>query len=393
MQKFEARTTRQDSAKKQRPGGKKPKQSKRMRIIIAVISLLLVIGIGYAVYYHAEVTNYSALDSSSKREQQIEIKSGTSTKAIATDLKNKGVIRSDKAFLHYIDVKNVAELKAGYYLLSPAMSLSTITTKLSAGGSPYPLNGEGAVTVREGENAEAIAKEVAAETKFSAKEFLAALNDKSFLDRLKTAYPGLLDDAVNAQNVRYKLEGYLYPATYEVKNAANVRQIINQMVAADYEQMSPYFDQIKQSGMTVQQVMTLASLVEREGTSQDNRDIIAGVFLNRIKVNMPLASDVAVKYALDTDKTNLSNTDVKVNSPYNLYVNTGFGPGPFDSPTVSSVKAVLNPKDQDKGYLFFVANLKTGEIYYSKTYDNQLKNTSKVQSANNAAGAASKSSK
>lgn len=365
----------------------------RLTIIAGIVLVLLIGGIGFGVYHHAQVTDYSALNPKATTKKQIEVKSGSSAQVIAAELKDKGIIRSDKAFVHYVDTKNVAELKAGYYLLSPSMTIKELTSKLTQGGSSYPLNGEGTVTVREGENADAIATEVANKTKFSKKEFLAALNDSAFLGRLKDAYPGLLDDAINATDVRYKLEGYLYPATYDVKDATNVREIINQMVANDYTQFSPYFDQIKQSGMNVQQVMTLASLIEREGVSQENRNIIAGVFLNRIKVNMPLASDVAVKYALNTDKANLSNKDVKVDSPYNLYANAGYGPGPFDSPTVSSVKAVLNPQDQDKGYLFFVANLKTGEIYYSKTYDEQLKNTDNVQADNDAVGSASSSSK
>lgn len=84
---------------------------------------------------------------------------------------------------------------------------------------------------------------------------------------------------------------------------------------------------------------------------------------------MPIQSDISVMYALNTHKTHLYNKDTKVDSPYNLYVHSGYGPGPFNSPSLQSITAVLNPADRDQGYLYFVANLKTGKVYYSKTFE------------------------
>lgn len=103
------------------------------------------------------------------------------------------------------------------------------------------------------------------------------------------------------------------------------------------------------------------------GIDEASRKTIAGVFENRLAINMPLQSDIATKYALDTNKTNLSNSDVQSDNPYNLYKFSGYGPGPFNNPSSQSVDAVLNPSDRDKGYLYFVANLKTGKVYYSRT--------------------------
>ena len=154
------------------------------------------------------------------------------------------------------------------------------------------------------------------------------------------------------------------------------------MVATTNQRLKPYYAEIKNKNYTVQQVMTLASLVEGEGVTNRDRRKFAGVFLNRIAKNMAIQSDVAVKYALNTHKKNLYYKDLEVDSPYNLYVNKGYGPGPFNAPSLQSIQAVLNPAEQSKGYLYFVANLKTGKVYYSKTYAQHLALTAKLADAN-----------
>ena len=155
------------------------------------------------------------------------------------------------------------------------------------------------------------------------------------------------------------------------------------MVAKSDQELSPYYKQIKAKKWTVQEALSLAALVEGEGgVGEHDHAKIAGVFLNRIKAQMPLQSDVAIHYALRTSKQNISYKDLKVKSPYNLYVHKGYGPGPVDNPSVKSLQAVLHPLDRDKGYLYFVANMKTGKVYYSQTYAQHQQNVNKVQKAN-----------
>ena len=153
--------------------------------------------------------------------------------------------------------------------------------------------------------------------------------------------------------------------------------------------MQSYYTSIARQGYSVQQVMTLASLVEREGSTTADRRTIAGVFLNRIAAKMPLQSDLSVMYALNTHKAHLTNKDTAVDSPYNLYVHTGYGPGPFDSPSENSITAVLSPTNRSKKYLYFVANMKTGEILYATTRAQHDANTAKF-AADNAAAASSR---
>src|SRR5699024_1301112 len=104
----------------------------------------------------------------------------------------------------------------------------------------------------------------------------------------------------------------------------------------------------------------------------------AGVFFNRLAIDMPLQSDISVMYALNTHKESLTNKDTAVKSPYNLYKNPGYGPGPFNSPSMQSILAVLEPSDRDQNYLYFVANLKTGKVYYSHTYDEHLATNERI---------------
>ncbi|MBJ7691876.1 endolytic transglycosylase MltG [Weissella confusa] len=373
-----------------RINGKKSRKGLWISLVVIVI-LLIGAGVGGYQYYtiQKDKTDYSALNVKSKKEVQVQVKSGATASEIASELSKAKVLRSERAFMNYVTVNNVSDLKAGYYLFSPADNVKTIVKSLRQGGAAYPLNGKDTITVREGETIENIATEVGEKTNFTKDEFLKAVNDQDFFNSLKEAYPGLLDSEVDSQqagDIRYKLEGYLYPATYDWKTAKTVNELINQMVYQDYVQMKDKFDAIKKSGMTVHQVLTLASLVEREGIDEASRKTIAGVFENRLAINMPLQSDIATKYALDTNKTNLSNSDVQSDNPYNLYKFSGYGPGPFNNPSSQSVDAVLNPSDRDKGYLYFVANLKTGKVYYSKDYDEHLGKSGDLEATNQSVG-------
>jgi UPF0755 protein len=370
------------------------KKSKRWIWIVAIIVVVAAVAGGsYYVIYQKDATNYAALNAKSKKSVQVQIKTGSTPKQIAQKLVSAKVLRSERAFINYLKANNITDLKAGYYEFSPAMTVQELVKSLRAGGAAYPLNSKDTITVREGETAEDIAADLAQKTDFTSAEFLAALNNTDLINELNGYYPNLLTSAIAATDVRYRLEGYLYPATYDLTKIKTVGGLIDQMVSTSYLYYKPLFDKVQASGMTMQQVLTLASLVEREGIDKESRRIIAGVFLNRLDANMPLGSDIAVKYALDTDKTNLSNSDVQVDSPYNLYKYTGLGPGPFNSPSLESVEAVLDPKDRNKGYLYFVANLSTGKIYYSKTYDEHLEKAGVLEASNDSVASSSSAKK
>ncbi|MCM0582745.1 endolytic transglycosylase MltG [Weissella diestrammenae] len=346
---------------------KKPRRAKKRgrKIFLMLVVLMMLVGGGVA-YYFVTVNQYQAVNVKNKTMQPVHVAPGSSAKQIGKLLAQKKLIHSSLAFNHYLRTHTTSDLRAGYYRFNQTMSLAEIINQLQIGGADAPINAKHMVAMTEGETIDSFVKKVDKTGKFTAEEFLTALKDQSFMDRLAQKYPQLLQSAMAAKDVRYRLEGYLYPATYNFDAYQNVYELISAMVAKTNTELMPYFSKIEKQKLTVQQAITLASIIQGEGVGDKDMRKIAGVFLNRISINMPIQSDVTVKYALQTDKVNLSNTDVQVDSPYNLYQKSGFGPGPFNNPSLQAVKAVLNATERDEKYLYFVANLKTGEIIYSK---------------------------
>lgn len=358
---------------------KRPVAKKIITGVIAVIAVLVILVGAFGYRYVKQALQ--PLDSSSNKRIEVQIPVGSNNKQIGAILESKKVIKSGFVFDYYVKTNKFGNFKAGYYSLSPSMTLAQISKSLQKGGSSEPLD-SGKVLVKEGVTVDEIGDEIQKTTKFSKKDFLALVNDKTFLNELKDKYPQLLTSALEAKDVRYRLEGYLYPATYSVQKNTTLKQLVEQMVAKTNEMMSPYYSKISEKNYTVQQVLTLASLVEREGVTKDDRYKIAGVFENRLEKNMKIQSDISVLYALGKHKQNVTYKDLEVDSPYNLYQNEGMGPGPFNNPSIDSVKAVLDPVDKDKGYLYFIANMKTGKVYFSKTYEQHEELTKKLEKDN-----------
>ena len=331
--------------------------------VIAVLAVVVAI-IGFN-YVNSSLQPYNA---NSKEDIVVKIPIGSSSKEIAKTLEKDKVIKSATVFNFYVKAQNYTDFQAGYYTFKQSMDMNHVVKQLQKGGSAEPTGtASNTVLVREGVTIDQIGDQIQKSTKFKKKDFLKLMKDESYLKELQKKYPQLLDSSMAKKNVRYHLEGYLFPATYGLYKGETLKELVNQMVEKDNEIMKSYFATIKEKGLTVQQALTLASLVEREGVSEKDRKKIAGVFFNRIDINMPIQSDISVMYALNTHKTHLTNKDVRVDSPYNLYKNSGYGPGPFNTPSVQAIEATLNPSDRDENYLYFVADLKTGKVYYSHT--------------------------
>ncbi|MCI1985592.1 MAG: endolytic transglycosylase MltG [Lactobacillus sp.] len=347
---------------------------------IVITVLVIVAFMGYRYVHRA----LGAVDANDKQSVTVTIPNGATTKAIGTRLEKKGVIKSALVFNYYVKFHNVSNFQAGDYSLTKAESLPAIIRVLRGGSATS--DSAGTVLVKEGVTAETVADSVdqlkTKDSQYTKANFLKLLKDEAFFDQLNKKYPRLLKSAKAAKGVRYRLEGYLFPATYTVTKGESLKALITAMVAKTDSVMQNYYGSLGKQGYSVQEVLTLASLVEREGVSATDRRTIAGVFLNRIDAGMPLQSDISVMYALNTHKTHLTNKDTSVDSPYNLYVHTGYGPGPFNSPSETAIRAVLSPKERDRGYLYFVANLKTGEILYATTLAQHEQNTAKFSADN-----------
>lgn len=261
--------------------------------IVGIITALLVV-IGLLTYHYVK-SSLKPLDVNNTEKVTVKIPIGSSNKDIATELQNKKIIKSAAVFSYYVKAHNYSDFQAGKYYFSPSMTLDQIITQLQKGHSTRKVIAK--VLVKEGVMVEDIASAVAKNTNWSKKEFLDLMKDQDFLESLAKKYPKLLKSSMASSGVRYHLEGYLFPLTYSVYEKETLKQLVTQMVKATNEQMAPYYDTIAQKNLTVQQVMTLASLVEREGVKETDRKKIAGVFFNRLDINMPIQSDISVMYA------------------------------------------------------------------------------------------------
>ncbi|TVW21469.1 endolytic transglycosylase MltG, partial [Streptococcus pneumoniae] len=168
----------------------------------------------------------------------------------------------------------------------------------------------------------------------TADAFLAKVQEETFISQLVAKYPTLLESLPTKESgVRYRLEGYLFPATYAIKESTTIERLIDEMVAAMDKNLSAHYTAIKEKNLTGNELLTIASLVEKEGLKTDDRKLIAGVFYNRLKLRMPLQSNIAILYAEGKLGQNISLADdaaidTTINSPYNVYTKLGLMPGP-----------------------------------------------------------------
>ena len=334
-----------------------------------MIALLVIVLVGGFFTWNYIKGETQPVDTAQTELVSFEIEQGASVKEVSKALEKEGIIRNSKLFNFYLKFKNVSGFKSGLYHVSKSMTLDEIIAELSGTGKDKDQNAT-KVLIREGEQLTDIAKEVEKSTKYSAEDFMAKVQDEDFLRYLVQKFPKLLTQSYNGYQVKYVLEGYLFPATYDMNDSKTLQMLITEMVAKTDEVMSKYYDKILASDYTLQEIMAMASLIEKEGSKLEDRKKISSVFHNRIKENMKLQTDVSVQYALGEHKEALSLEDLEVDSPYNLYQNYGVGPGPYNSPSEDSIVAALEPEKTD--YLYFLADIKTKEIYYAKTYEEHL---------------------
>ena len=351
-------------------------------IFIAIVLIIVGVVVGRNMTY---TNNLKAVDPKSHKKVQIEVQQGATSDQVASELQKAGAIKSASTFNKYIADHTLADFKAGYFVVTKNMDVKQVAKQLNGVGSDTPLitTSKNSLLITEGESVDQIAASLPKHSKYTKQDFLNLMKDQDFLNGLQKLYPDLLSSTMSASDVRYHLEGYLFPAVYDTKKPKNLKGLVEQMVAATNQRIQPYLSEFQQENLTVQQAMTLASLAQKEANTPSDMQKVAGVFFNRIKAKMPLQSDVSVQYALQTHKPNLSLADLKVDSPYNLYANTGYGPGPFNNPGIYAIKAIAQPTDEDQDYLYFVANMKTGKIHFSKTLDEQNAYTQKYQNDNN----------
>ena len=369
---------------------KKRKNGLANRIVMTVLVIVLLgLGVTGFVGYNYVNSALKPMDASSTEYVTVEIPAGSSTKQIGEILEKKGLIKNAQVFNLYSKFRSYGNYQSGYYNLQKSMDLDTIAKQLQEGGTDTPQPPVlGKITIPEGYTLEQIAEATTVnaaktankntKTPFSKEEFLNKAQDEDFIAKMVAKYPQLLATLPSKDSgVRYRLEGYLFPATYEYGKETTVDELIDQMLAAMNTNLSQYYSTLESKNLTVNDVLTLASLVEKEGSTDQDRKDIASVFYNRLNQNMPLQSNIALLYAQGKlgQKTTLkedAEIDTNLNSPYNVYKKQGLMPGPVDSPSLSAIEATINPSKTE--YLYFVANVETGAVYFANTYEEHAKN-------------------
>lgn len=364
--------------------------AKRIASAIISIAVILILVGGFFTYRYV-TSAVGPLDKSSSKYITVEIPEGSGNKYIGQILEKAGVIKDANIFNFYTKFKNYTNFGSGYYNLKASMDLDEISKLLQKGGTVEPERPAlGKILITEGYTINQIADAVTVNTiaqksektstPFSKDDFLKLIQDEIFIAKMVAKYPTLFASLPNADQVTYRLEGYLFPATYNYYEDTTLEDLVEQMISTTDSYLSSYYDTIASKGMTVNEVLTLASLVEKEGSTDEDRRNIASVFYNRLNANMPLQSNIAILYAMGKlgEKTSLAEDaaiDTTIDSPYNIYTNTGLMPGPVDSPSLSAIEATINPASTN--YLYFVADVKTGAVYYSETFEEHQANVEK----------------
>jgi UPF0755 protein len=300
----------------------------------AIICLIILTVTGYVVL---DVFEYGKQPAGEGTQQSLfQITPGHRFDQIASQLNSSGIIQKPAYFRMIARYKNMdKKIRAGEYLLSPAMSPNQILD-IMVSGKVYLHK----VTIPEG---------------FNLYQIAALFSDAGLVSET-----GFIQSAGNADLVHQKdinaatFEGYLYPDTYFFPRGSSAEGIISAMVDRFKNAMLPEYETLARNrGFTVHQIVTLASIIEKETGSDQERPLIASVFYNRIKKNMRLESDPTVIYGIENFDGNITRRHLSEHTPYNTYRISGLPPGPIANPGIQSIKAALYPAESD--YLFFVS--------------------------------------
>lgn len=315
---------------------KHPKRKKTRWIGILLIFLLVLAGSGAMVYRQFQV-NLLPMSEGAEEETLFTVEKGWTMTRIAAELEKAGFIRSAKAFATYGKLEKTGnKLQAGDYLLSPSMSAEELMRELVHGQVIVKT-----FTIPEGYHLRQICKTFVQKEICTEEEFWDAVKNGAFdYDFLE----GLPHDDL-------RLEGYLFPDTYTIAEGTPVEKVMDRMLKRFNEIYSALPENT--SGLSMREMVTMASIVENEAKLDEERPVIASVFLNRLRDGMRLESCATIQYLFDEKKSRLLYSDLEIESPYNTYRHEGLPPGPICSPGKASLEAVAQPVQSD--YYFFVA--------------------------------------
>jgi len=306
------------------------KNKTRTILIIFDICLIVIFICLLFFYYQLEIP-------ANKTAEEIifSIEKGDNLEKIAENLKKERLINSKSIFVFYVWLKGKAEnLQAGKYILSSSMTIPEIAKKIISG---EVVKDWIKTTIPEG------------------------WTNKQIEERLFNL--GLIN---KNQKLPIELQGYLFPDTYYFEKEASIEEIIKRMQDNFNKKITEDLKaEIKKQNKNLYQILIMASLLEKEVKTDEDRAIVSGIFWERLENNYPLESCATIAYILEVDKWRYSIEETKIKSPYNTYLNIGLPPTPINNPGLSTIKAAVYPEYTD--YNFFLTDPETGQTIFSKT--------------------------
>jgi len=304
----------------------------------------------------------------SNEEVIFNIKKGEGSKEIALNLEKAGLISFPPIFRFYVLTTGKAErLQAGDYLLSPSMNIPQIVRKFTTGDIIKEK-----ITIIEGWNLRDIGFYFENKGMFQAEE-LWEIAGFPTIDYSKTKdLPKPRDFSENYEFLKEKpknvgLEGYLFPDTYEIDEKASIDRIVRKMLSNFDKKITPELrTEIKKQGKTIFEIITMASLIEKEVKTKEDKELVSGILWKRLKTGIPLQVDATISYITGKQTTKISKTDTLIDSSYNTYKYYGLPLGPISNPGLESIKAAIYPKGSDYWYYLSAPD---GKTYYSKTLE------------------------
>lgn len=349
-------TERQMERQEKRRAKKERKKKKGKTAVIIFVILVVVVLLGSAYWFFGGTRSTEV-----PAEITITVPEGAYASQVAAILEENGLVLNATSFILYVKSEEAAlNIKPGVYTFGPGkVTYKQILHDLMMGAEGV---GTVSVTFPEGFSIREIAELLEKNGIGTAEEFLAAAG----------AYDASEFWFVPQGDSYTKLEGYLFPDTYYMKQSWTPDQVIhmllNQFASVWTQERQDKADQL---GLSVNQVLTVASLIEKEAMLDSERSTIASVIYNRISADMPLQIDASVIYALGEKRTKVSYDDLKVDSPYNTYKYKGLPPGPIAAPGIESIDAALNP--QTTNYFYYqTTEAGDGSHYFCETYDEHM---------------------
>lgn len=336
------------------------------KFIISLLVLILACAAGGYYWYSSQ------LEAVSTEGQTVlfEIPSGSTINGTAQKLEDENLIKNALAFRLYVRMEQLSNLQAGYYEIAPQMDAEAIAEKIFSGDAVFPDTI--AVTFPEGKTLDEMAEILADHTVNTKEDILAVWDGDEFINQAIEKY-WFVTEEVLAPDLKYALNGYFFPNTYNFKNDAVTPQEAGNTLLAEMDKvLTQYKSQIDASEWSVHEILTMASIVEYEAILDEDRARVAGVFYNRLDASMRLQSCATLQMALGIHKSIYTNQDMAVSSPYNTYLVDGLPIGPGNNPGEPSIEAALNPESHD--YYYFLSDIyNDSKTYFSETYEQHRK--------------------